>query len=80
MEPHGVCATAPATPYLNSLLNVCYLAQGGHPQPHRTCPLSGVQRTWAGALRMAAFDSKRRSGRFRSYGASDIRLVNTTDL
>ena len=26
---------------------------------HCTCPLSGVKRTWAGAVQMSAFDPKR---------------------
>jgi len=35
------------------------LAQSGHSLVHCTCPLSGVKRTWASALHMSAFDSKR---------------------
>src|SRR5262245_30786787 len=35
------------------------LAQSGHPQLHRTCPLSGVKRTCLFALQMSAFDPKR---------------------
>src|SRR5262249_1179469 len=35
------------------------LAQSGHPVLRSTCPLSGVKRTWAGALQMSAFDPKR---------------------
>jgi putative tryptophan/tyrosine transport system substrate-binding protein len=32
-----------------------------HPQLHRTCPLSGVKRTWLVALQMSAYDPKRTS-------------------
>jgi hypothetical protein len=35
------------------------LAQSGHPKLHRTCPLSGVMRTWPFAVRMSAYDPKR---------------------
>jgi hypothetical protein len=35
------------------------LAQSGHPQLHRTCPLLGVKRTCLFALHMSAFDPKR---------------------
>ena len=37
------------------------LAQSGHPELHRTCPLLGVKRTWRFALQMSAFDPKRTS-------------------
>src|SRR5262245_40179867 len=35
------------------------LALTGHWPLHCTCPLSAVKRTWAGAMHMSAFDSKR---------------------
>ena len=35
------------------------LALSGHPSLQRTCPLSGVKRTWRFALHMSAFDPKR---------------------
>ena len=35
------------------------LAQSGHAELHRTCPLSGVKRTWTCAPHMSAFDPKR---------------------
>ena len=35
------------------------LAQSGHAELHRTCPLSGVKRTCPFALQMSAFDPKR---------------------
>jgi hypothetical protein len=35
------------------------LAQSGHAELHRTCPLLGAKRTWRFALHMSAFDPKR---------------------
>src|SRR5262245_13414155 len=35
------------------------LAQSRHGLVHCECPLSGVKRTWAGAVQMSAFDPKR---------------------
>ena len=35
------------------------LAQSGHAELHRTCPLLGVKRTSRFALQMSAFDPKR---------------------
>ena len=35
------------------------LAQSGHELVHRTCPLSGVERTSLFALHMSAYDPKR---------------------
>jgi hypothetical protein len=35
------------------------MAQSGHPQLHRTCPLLGVKRTLGRHDRMSAFDQKR---------------------
>src|SRR5262249_34555281 len=32
------------------------LALTGHALVHRKCPLSGVKRTWAGAVQMSAYD------------------------
>ena len=37
------------------------LALSGHSSLHRTCPLSGVKRTWLFALHMSAYDPKRTS-------------------
>src|SRR5215813_11195858 len=34
------------------------LAQSGHPKLHRTCPLSGVKRTWRGRRGMSAWRSQ----------------------
>jgi hypothetical protein len=35
------------------------LALSGHAEHTAECPLSGVKRTWVGALQMSAFDPKR---------------------
>jgi hypothetical protein len=37
------------------------MAHSGHPWLHRTCPLSGVKRTWPIAVHMSAYDPKRTS-------------------
>src|SRR5262245_50640285 len=43
------------------LFNVRYWPIADIPKVHRTCLLSGVRRTWVGALQMSAFDPKRTS-------------------
>src|SRR5262245_10512629 len=42
-----------------SLSKCPLLAQSRHGLVHRTCPLSGVKRTWRFVLRMSAYDPKR---------------------
>src|SRR5215831_6404773 len=39
------------------------LAHSRHGLLHCTCPLSGVKRTWVGALHVSAYDPKRTSDR-----------------
>jgi hypothetical protein len=50
---------------LRNLQNVAsgcpLMTQSGHPKLQRTCPLSGVKRTWRFAAQMSAFDPKRTS-------------------
>ena len=46
------------------------MAQSGHTELHRTCPLLGVKRTCRFALHMSAFDPKRTWGLTRSMQLS----------